>query len=229
MKNNTKCIAIVLLALLTMTNIASFVIAEDSIISGQQSTMEIKPNKFSVQQGEAFDVDLYVKLNTEADTIGVDHLEWDPAIATLDDVEIGNLFSDQTVWIGGRDIDNTKGTLDWMVWGSTEPTNGEGLYAKLKFTALKEGTFSIYIPQEKLVMARSGSAISAMMLGEDSPIQKSTETFLPIGGIQVNQTIVFIGGILVILLIISLVWLYLVKKKKQTSEATTNNIANIEK
>ena len=207
MKNNTRYIAIVLLALLTVINIAPFVSAADA------STMEIKPNNFSVSQGEAFDVALYVKLNAEADTVGVDHIDWDPSIATLDGVQVGDLFSDQTVWIDGKDIDNKNGSLDWMVWGSHTPSTGDGTYATLKFTALKEGTFSIYIPPDKMMMARDGNAITSTIIGENSPIQKSTETFLPMGGIQANQTMIFIGGAIIGLLVISLVGIYLSKKK----------------
>ena len=217
MKNNTRYIAIGILVLLTVINISSFVSADGA------STMEIKPNNFSVSQGESFDISLYVKLNAQADTIGVDHIDWDPSMATLDGVQVGDLFTDQTVWIDGKNIDNKNGTLDWMVWGSHTPSNGEGTFATLKFTALKQGTFSIYIPTDKMVIARDGTAITSSIIGDNSPVQKSTETFLPIGGVQVSQTMVFIVGAIIGLLIVSLVGIYLSKKKKRTAQATDSS------
>jgi LPXTG-motif cell wall-anchored protein len=79
-----------------------------------------------------------------------------------------------------------------------------------------------------MMMARNGEAVAATVIGGDSPIQKSTETFLPIGNIQINQTTLFIGGALIGLLVVSLVGIYLSKKKKRTAQATTDT-ENIEK
>jgi hypothetical protein len=181
--------------------------AEDSLISAQVSTLEMKPNNFAISKGGAFDIDLYVVLKSSADTIGVDYISWDPSLASLDGVERGDIFTQETIWIEGKNLDNTNGTLEWVVWGSQTPSDqtGEGVFAKLKFTALKDGTFNVYIPGDKLTMARNGEALQSTIIGANSPVEKTPETFLPTISSGSAQSIIIIAGLIICISIISII------------------------
>lgn len=137
----------------------------------EQTTVEVSPNSFTIEEGQLFTVSIIVDPHETIDTFGADYIKWDPGMAKLNGKpERGDLFEDATIWINGKEIDNVNGTLQYTAWGSTIPTDKSGTFIHLNFTALKDGTFNIHLVPEETVAAAAGKeVVSTILNNPDEP------------------------------------------------------------
>jgi hypothetical protein len=111
-----------------------------------KATVQTKPNSFEVNEGDIFSVEIVVELNTIINAFAVDDIRWDPSLVTLNGKpQRGDLFEESTIWIAGKEIDEENGIMKFTAWGSQQPTTTGGVFARLNFTALKDGLFELYI------------------------------------------------------------------------------------
>jgi hypothetical protein len=160
MHNSKYAIAILALLLLTIV----------PVISAQATIdIEAKPDRVTVNPGQIFDVQLYVTPSTIIDTVALNISMWDPALAEVMEIQQGSngqdpLFSDSTVWIGGKEIKNDLGYIKHIVWGSTSPTSTPGYLATITFKAKGTGEFVFNIPPGQFDAARAGERIQTNVL-----------------------------------------------------------------
>ena len=184
-----------------------------------QATIDIqaKPDRLSVNPGQIFDVELYVTPTSTIDTVAVNRSMWDPKLAEVMEITRGAngqdpLFSDSTVWIGGRIIDNDLGYIRDIVWGSTSPTSTPGYLATVTFKAKGTGEFIFNIPPGQFDAARAGervqTSISSSSFAQEIPvvvtptektsINLSFLTWQAIVGIAIALTIAIVAILIVI-------------------------------
>ena len=87
-----------------------------TVVSAQTTDIRASPDRLTISQGQVFDVLLHVTPSTTIDTVAINISMWDPRIAEVTKITIGginnsSLFSDQTVWIGGKEINNDLGYI----------------------------------------------------------------------------------------------------------------------
>ena len=107
---------------------------------------------------DSFTISIELHPTEYVDAMATDLITFDPAIIACQNISWGNLFSDETVQVKGT-IDNTNGTIKYMVWGAINETNQNGIYANFTFDALAQGQTHISINDSETGLAFEGASV----------------------------------------------------------------------
>jgi len=200
----------------------------------EQTTVEVSPNSFTIEEGQVFTVSIIVDPHETIDTFGADYIKWDPSMAELNGKpERGDLFEDATIWINGKEIDNVNGTLQYTAWGSTIPTEESGTFIHLNFTALKDGIFDLHLVPEETVAAAAGKEITSTIL--NNPDEPKTQLDKEDSGNKGEATpieliLIGVGGVISIIIGAFIIFLRksgkertIQKEKKEQQKSTPSN------
>jgi len=187
------------------------------------TTVEVTPNSFEVKQGDVFSVEIFVDLDQIINAFATDDIRWDPSMVSLNGKpQRGDLFEDSTIWIGGKEIDHEKGIMKFTVWGSQKPTEAAGVFARLNFTALKDGLFELYIHPDYARGAYTeagGESISIIpqILGNPNMPEMSEEEHAT-GKTALGEDYLTIILVIVAAALVSSLIIMLVRKKRSKKE-----------
>lgn len=188
-----------------------------SVSADQPATVAVSPAYMELTGNETFTVDIEVTFTAETETIELQLLKWDPALARCIDIEEGDIFTNKMVCIMGSEINNTAGEIHGICWASTKPAQETaGTLATVTFEARSAGNFSLYVEPEGTNFLRQGlTSNNATVL-----TNPSTADFdpLPSGDGDSPETpySLIVGGTIVGIAAI-LFGIFIVKRKKDES------------
>lgn len=201
-----------------------------SVSAAETTTVEVIPNSFEVKEGDVFSVEIFVDLKQIVNAFAVDDIRWNPNLVTLNEKpQRGDLFTESTIWINGKEIDEEKGIMKFTAWGSQAPSETPGVFARLNFTALKDGLFELYLNPDQVQGAYTeagGNAISItpQILGNpNDPTQAKTPTEEKSTMIKDNlvEIIVFISSVVLVAIVLIIV------KRKKSKEQLEQSIQEV--
>jgi hypothetical protein len=159
-KVRKKIVAMSMLGALLLSSM--IITGEETIEPMDGVTMSMSPATPSVGKDETFVVNITIHPDEFIDAVSTDLIYFDPERLQCDDIEFGDLFSEETVLIPGT-INNTEGTITLLCWGSSVPTNETGTFVNITFTAIDSGEAFIEIDDRIAAAARNGVRVSTFV------------------------------------------------------------------
>jgi len=197
-----------------------------ALASATEVTIQAKPDQQKITAGQQFIVDLYVTPGQDIDAVAINLSAWDPNLAEVVSITPGNLFTQNTIWVPGQTIDNQKGTIQNIIWGSSESTSSPGIFAKITFKAKQNGNFIFNIPPQGFDAASIGQRLPTKILSTSTSIEK---TGISANGNNIsNEEAILIIGLIIVM--VAMMVTFILKRKKEMKikpkeeEASTDNI-----
>lgn len=213
-----KTFYVILTILLLSFSFSLTIEAKDNSInpSSALSTIElIREDIEKIETGDTFEVVASATASTQIDTIAIDTLEYNGDIIECIKVEQGNYFKNDTFWLEGE---IKKDKVKNVVWGSSIPDTGEGVFVTYTFKAKTDGTTLLRIVDAG--MASAGEDIS--LETEDLSVIVGSGVFKPMGTNDIPFNLALgIIGIIVAVIVATLIIMNrdkLLKPKKEKEE-----------
>jgi hypothetical protein len=210
------------------------VVAEDSTTT----TIKTLPEEIQIEKGDTFEIELYVEMGRELDSLAVNLTTWDPSFAKCLDIQPGNIFPTYLVWIGGKEVNNEQGYIKHIVISSQDFCKADGVFAILSFEALKDGAFKLNIPPKQFDIARAGERYSTQILStsEEKEVIEGTENNYLDNNIQddeskkeeitLNNSVIYGGlgiGIICLIFLVYFTKFHKEKNKEEVAEVKKKN------